>query len=362
MKVLFLAWRDLAHPNAGGSEVVVDRLARELQARGHEVALICGGPVEPRAYNVVDAGGTFSQYLRSPWLARRFKDHDVVVDVVNGVGFSTPLWWQGPRVCLFHHVHAGQWKAHFPGPVASAGWYFERNLLPRLYRSTEFLTISRSTESELIGLGVSADLIHLLSLGLDDHLLVPPLPKSESPLFLVIGRLQPNKGTGRVLDAWEAVQPQTGGTLAIVGGGPEREELEARGLQGVEWLGRVPDDRKRELLGAAWLLIHGAYREGWGLVIVEAASQGTPAVAFDAPGVRDAVVNGETGLLESDVRAVASSWVALCEDHERRGAMGRAARTRALQFTWGRAAEALVLAVERAIELTPPRRRSSRSR
>ena len=93
MRVLFLAWRDLAHPQAGGSEVLVDRLARGLIDRGHDAAVLCGGPVGARSYPVVDAGGTYSQYLRVPFAYHRhFSDVDLVVDVENGIPFFSPLW------------------------------------------------------------------------------------------------------------------------------------------------------------------------------------------------------------------------------------------------------------------------------
>ena len=49
-RILFVAWRDLANPRAGGSEVLVDRLAEGMIARGDRVSLLCGGPVAPRQY------------------------------------------------------------------------------------------------------------------------------------------------------------------------------------------------------------------------------------------------------------------------------------------------------------------------
>ena len=42
--ILFVAWRDLANPRAGGSEILVDRLAEGMAARGDRVTLLCGGP------------------------------------------------------------------------------------------------------------------------------------------------------------------------------------------------------------------------------------------------------------------------------------------------------------------------------
>ena len=51
--ILFVAWRDLANRQAGGSEVLVDRLASGVLARGHQVTLLCGGTVAERPYRVV---------------------------------------------------------------------------------------------------------------------------------------------------------------------------------------------------------------------------------------------------------------------------------------------------------------------
>src|SRR5687768_14743078 len=110
MKILFLAWRDLANPLAGGSEVLIDRLARGLTERGHDVTLVAGGPVAERSYRVVDAGGRYEQYLRAPSIVERyFRDVDLVVDVANGMSYMTPLWRRRPSVCFVNHVHTDQW-------------------------------------------------------------------------------------------------------------------------------------------------------------------------------------------------------------------------------------------------------------
>src|SRR5438105_10217106 len=122
MRIVFMAWRDLAHPQAGGSEVLVDRLAVGLQARGHQVTLLAGDPVGHRPYPVVGTGGRFAQYLRAPaaYLSRH-RDADVVVDVENGVPFFSPFYRRRPLLCFVNHVHAEQWKMLFPSPVAEFG-------------------------------------------------------------------------------------------------------------------------------------------------------------------------------------------------------------------------------------------------
>src|ERR1700722_6440808 len=131
LRVTFVSWRDLAHAQAGGSEVLVDRLALGCMERGHDVTLMCGGPVGRRPYRVHSLGGRFAQYLRAPLAyVRNFRDADVVVDVENGVPFFSPIWRRGPVLCLVHHVHGPQWRLHFNRVVAQVGWALERWAMP----------------------------------------------------------------------------------------------------------------------------------------------------------------------------------------------------------------------------------------
>src|SRR5258708_29267362 len=98
--VLFVAWRDLANPRAGGSEGLVDRLADGMTARGDRVALLCGGPTAARRYQVIPSGGSYTQFLRAPLAyQRRLRDCDLVVEVCNGMPFFAPLWARRPMVC-----------------------------------------------------------------------------------------------------------------------------------------------------------------------------------------------------------------------------------------------------------------------
>lgn len=351
MRILFVSWRDLAHGNAGGSEVVVDKLACGLQSRGHEVSLLCGGPAGARPYDVVTNGSTYSQYLTAgPRYLQHFRDADLVVDVVNGMPFFSPLWRRGPRLCLVHHVHGEQWGQYFPAPVARTGEIVERHVLPKLYRDTHFISISDSTKADLEGLGVRGDRIHLMynGLALDD---VEDHPRSDSPMFLALGRLAPNKRLDLLLDHWKAVRPVTGGRLVIAGDGPEHDRLAAltAGDDTVELVGKVSERRKAELLSEAWLLVHTARHEGWGLVIMEAAASGTPSVAYDVPGVRDAVVDGVTGALAQDDDEFIRQWQWLATDAAVRNSLGEVGRRRAREFTWEGSIDDFLKAADAAI-------------
>jgi glycosyltransferase involved in cell wall biosynthesis len=234
--------------------------------------------------------------------------------------------------------------------VASAGSFVESKIIPIVYRNTTFAAVSPSTATALHALGVPRESIHLVHNGVDDELLAPPVPTSEEPMFVVLGRLAANKSIGRVLDAWEQVRESTGGRLVIVGDGPERQALQARGGPGVEFLGRVSEHDKRVLLGSAWLMVHAARHEGWGIAIMEAAAQGTPTLAFDIDGIRDSVVNGTTGRLVSSQADFESSWIALARDPETLSRLGAAARRRALDFTWDRSTDEFLAVAQAVLE------------
>ncbi len=336
--VLFVAWRDLAHPWAGGSEVLVDRLAEGVTARGHRATLMCGGPVGERPYRVVRSGGMYTQYLRAPFVYMSgIRDCDLVVEVCNGMPYLTPLWCRRPVICLVNHVHTGLWPLRFPEPVATAGRLAESVLMPRAHRKNLFLTVSSSTAAALQRLGVGRDRIRLLCNGVEPP--APLTPRSPEPLFLALGRLTDYKRIDLLLRLWERVRPVVGGRLLIVGDGPERRRLEALAGPGVTFTGRVCEEEKHRLLCAAWMLLHPAMIEGWGIVVAEAAIRCTPAIGFEVPGLLDSVLTGQTGILVRSEGEFASAWASLAIDHQTREAFGHAALSRAMQLQWSAAVE-----------------------
>ena len=334
MRVVFLAWRDLANPRAGGSEVLVDRLARGMGERGWDVAVVCGSPVGSREYDVVANGGTYTQYLTAPVRLPRSPRPDVIVDVSNGIPFFSPLWQRRPVICLTHHVHATQWGQTFPRPVAAAGWFLERRVVPVVYRRQHFVAVSASTFDDLVRNGVRAARISTITNGVDPEPAREPDEVSITPRFVAVGRLVPHKGVDRLLAAWRRVRSAVGGELIVVGDGPERATLERDAPPGVRFVGRVDDAEKRALLRSAWALVHGAHQEGWGIVIMEAAAHGVPAIGFDVAGVRDAIVADRTGLVATDIDGFARQWMRIATDHDLRGSLGSHAQVRAGELGW----------------------------
>lgn len=338
-RIVFLAHRDLGNPAAGGSELLVDRLADGLTGLGHQVTLLCGGPAGYgafRDYRVVSAGGQTAHYLwaRSAF-ARQVGDCDLLVEVCNGMPYLTPLWHHGPTLCLVNHVHTDLWRMRLRGPLAPAahvGRRLEQWALSGAQRRNLLVAVSPSTAHALHTLGVDQDRIRLVPNGVEEP--GPRADRSPDPLFLAMGRLVEYKRIDLLLRLWERVRPVTGGRLVIVGDGPEGARLRRLAGPGTEFTGHVSEAEKHRLLCEAWLLLHPSAVEGWGLVVTEAAARGTPAVGFDVPGVRDSVENGATGLLADSPSSFAAAWCTLALSTHRRELMGKEAEERASAYRW----------------------------
>src|SRR5262249_32849475 len=143
-----------------------------------------------------------------------------------------------------------------------------------------------------------------------------------------------------LIDALVSLKPRHPALRAvIVGEGYSRPDLEAqiRSAHAEDWIslpGRLDDDEVVDLYREGWVLSMTSSREGWGMIVTEAAACGTPAVVTRVPGFVDAVVEGETGLLADGRDDLAAGIHALLADDDLRARFGANAREYAAGFTW----------------------------
>lgn len=354
MRIAFLSWRDTTHPDGGGSEVFVESVGRELVLRGHDVTLLCSrhrGAArreDRHGVRLRRLGGRLTVYLWGlAWLVRHRRDVDVVVDVVNGLPFASPLVRRHGVVALVHHVHAEQWRIIYPGLAGRVGWFVESSLVPLLYRGRPFVTVSDSSARDLTAIGIDPDAITVVRNGLDA---VPPMVAEEwpTPRLAVLARLVPHKQIEHVLVAVHRLAEEFPDLhLDVVGDGWWHDQLVAAAVDagvrdGVTFHGHVSDARRDELVGAAWVMVMPSIKEGWCLAITEAGAQGTPSVAYaHAGGVTESIHDRETGVLATDLDDLVSALRDLLRDRSTRHAMGAAAQERARTLTWTACAERL---------------------
>jgi phosphatidylinositol alpha-1,6-mannosyltransferase len=182
-------------------------------------------------------------------------------------------------------------------------------------------------------------------------------------LLVSVGRLVPRKGVDVLVKAVQLLAAEhCPVVLAIAGVGRDEGRLRrlAGGAANVHFLGRVDDEAKVALLGAADVFVQpcrsrwgGFEQEGFGIVFLEAAACGTPAVAGRSGGSFEAVEHGVTGLVVDEPHepvAVARALRELLADDVARMAMGAAARARAeASFDYDVLARQLALGLAQAM-------------
>jgi phosphatidyl-myo-inositol alpha-mannosyltransferase len=165
-----------------------------------------------------------------------------------------------------------------------------------------------------------------------------------TPNVLFVGRHEPRKGLLDLLKAHRMLRKTgTESRLLVVGSGPQEREarryVATRGLQGVEFLGRVSDAEKAQLFRTADVFASPATGgESFGIVLLEAMAAGAPIVCSDIHGYKGVVRRGREGLLvpPRQPRELAVAIDRLLRDPSMRDQMSAAGRARAEEFSWPR--------------------------
>ena len=352
MRILVLNWQDIKNPQAGGAELHLKEIFGRIVARGHHVDLLCSswkGALQRENVDGIDVHrvGTRQTY---PFLAHRYyrenlarNEYDVVIEDLNKVPLYTPLWGIRNLVALVHHLFGATVFREAPAPLAVAVWLSERPL-GMLYRDVPFEAVSVSTADDLEDRGIRRSSIRVIYNGVDSTRLTPnQAERSTTPLFVYLGRLKRYKRVDLVIRAFAGLNVPDA-TLEIAGTGDYRAPLErlVKSLDltsRVKFLGFIPEDEKAHLLRRAWASTLASPKEGWGISNLEAAACGTPVIAANSPGIRESVIDGETGFLvaPNDAHAMTAAMRGLVASPDLVDVLGSEGRRFAETFTWERA-------------------------
>lgn len=343
-------------PGPGGIGTHAYELARGLGKLGWEVtALVKQDYVTAEEAEAFNREQTFpvvvlprGVWMRSRALGRRIGDWKPNLVVASGDKMIYLTAWA---------ARGRPWVAVEHGR-SPAGW--ERGVKRwALERATGVVGVSRYTWQRMVETGVRPQKGQVISNGADPERfrILPNGRASEARrslgldrarLLITVGNVTARKGQDVVIRALPHILKRVPDTHYLMAGLPTRQQ-EFAALAGelgvaerVHFLGRVEAERLVGLLNAADVFTMtsrhaGDQFEGYGIAVTEAALCGLPAVVTGESGLREAIVEGETGLAapEDGVVAVAQAVVRLLEDEDRRRTMGEAARRRALaEQTW----------------------------
>ena len=366
-KILVINWRDIKNPNVGGAEVNFQEIYKRLVERGHEVTLLCSRhdrsfPEEEWIDGIrhVRRGNSYAFNYAVPIAYRREFSRapiDIVMDDINKIPFYTPLYVRHPLFAMIHHLHG---SSIYGDTFLPAGMYVHltEKMIPLFYKGLPFIAVSKSTKSELVRMGLRADDIEIVHNGVDHDTYQPNESiRTTEPLLACVTRLKKYKGTHLLLRAMAQIRKEIPDVkLVITGRGDYEPQLLKLSRQlhlddCVEFAGFIPKEKKAELCQRAKVLVNPSAKEGWGLSVIEANACGTPVVAADVPGLRDSVIDGETGLLypHSDINALAQAVVKLLRDDELRTRFGERSLAWSKEFTWQKASEQVEELIERIL-------------
>lgn len=401
MRILVINWRDIRNPEAGGAEVHLHETFSRIAAWGHEVTLLCSrfpgaaGSERIDGIDVIRHGGKWTFNLTAPWYYRKRLAHrpfDVVIEDINKIPALMPWFLNGPPLMvLLHHLFGTTFYREI-NPVLATYLYFMERLIPRVYRHCLFEAVSESTRDELVRMGVAADRISVVHNGLDSRFLdagntgapaaadqegAPAAPdrkgapaaavrkdapaaavRKEPGLVIYLGRLKKYKNVDHLIQAMAIVREEIAdASLVIVGTGDRRRALEAltrsMGLdEVVRFTGFVSEEEKLRLLTRAEVAAYPSSKEGWGITVIEANACGVPVVATRVPGLRDAVVDGETGVLVplGDRKVMARALIDLLRDREKRERLAGNAVARSRRYTWENTARQTLQVIRQSME------------
>ncbi len=415
MRVALLSYR--SKPHCGGQGVYVRHLSRELVALGHSVEVFSGQP-----YPDLDPGVHLTKVpsldlyrepdpFRTP-ARREFRDAIDVLEVaaMYTAGFPEPLTFSlrvarllRNRAADFDVVHDNQTLGygllriravglplvstiHHPitidrrTDVAAADGWKRRLSLRRWYgfltmqgrvarRLPSVLTVSHSSARDIVTeFGVAPGRVEVIPLGVDPEVFRPPnLPRVPGRVVAMASADTPMKGISTLLEAFAKLATERDLELVLVakpipGGVTETLVDDLALTDSVRFVNGISDVGLAELIGSAEVACVPSLYEGFSLPAVEAMACGTPLVVSRGGAIPEVV--GQDGLCADlvtpgDAVALADALGALLDDPERRHAMGRAGRLRALErYSWASVAVATVNAYERAMsdERTDTRR------
>ncbi|HTX59284.1 MAG TPA: glycosyltransferase family 4 protein [Verrucomicrobiae bacterium] len=345
MHIAIFNWRDIDHPKAGGAEVATDQLARGLVARGHRVTFFTSAypgakPQEERdGYRIIRRGSELTCRLFGlAWLWRHRGEIDFAVDEVNTLPFLSRFVKPKRHLVWMHQLAREAWLIMAPPVIGHVGYALEPAMF-LLYRSARIVTISQSSARTFREFGLRGP-IHVAEISLR-----PPVDAASptEPYHLGhVGRIAPSKRIDHIFRAMALLAPRFAQIkLTVVGTGApgELERLQKIAAElgiadRVAYTGFLSNEQRDALTASFDAVAMASVREGWGLVVSEAARFGVPAVVYPVPGLVDSVKDGESGIVCSaeTPEALADGLARVLGDRALRERLSRGAKEYLLQF------------------------------
>lgn len=356
MRLVWCSWKDMAHPLAGGAEVVTHNLLSRMVRDGHEVVLLTSRP-QGQATEATSAGGypikrmgsKFTVYAK---VKQHIKQHeldqwaDLIIDETNTIPFFVSKYTQAPVIMFFHQLAREVWFYQMPWPLGRLGYTIEPWYLRKLNKN-RVITISESTKQDLVAIaGFKEENISTITQGNSVSPLkdLSGIEKYSSPTLLSLGAIRPMKRTEEIVKGFNEAKKVVSNLQLIIAGddtGPYADKVKnlvakSPYKKDISILGRVSSEKRAELMQRSWLSAVTSVKEGWGLIVTEANGQGTPVAGYNVDGLRDSIQHKKTGLItDPNPEALGAAIAEICSyDQPTYDAMRTAAWESSKKYTF----------------------------
>ena len=330
------------------AERIIYEVCTRLTKSGNTVSILAGGWENCKkseflnGIHIMRFGYRIGPHIVLPVHLLKHRYDIVIADLGHAVPWISPILLRRTTVVSFLHLHARS----LPGQVGRLLAYSiaaVEKLYFMIYNNSRFVTISNTSFKDLENLGIKRKNIFLINPGVNNELFHPSI-KTEYPLIVYFGGMRPYKRPEESLYLLRELRNRiTDLKLTMIGDGFSRRGLETLCekldlKENVTFTGKILDSEVAEIVASSWLNIHSSVTEGWGISIIEAASAGTPTVAFKVPGVSDSVENGLNGITveNGNRRAMTDAALEILRDPEK---WWSSSIDVAKKYSWDRTAE-----------------------
>ena len=301
---VIIAWRDLWHPNCGGAEIYITKVAEKLRDCGYKVIFFTEcykGAKREEEINGIEYIRRGNAVTLHAYFPIYFKKHlknscNVLIENFNAVPFRIPRIHSN-TLTVIHHIQSPEWETllgKFLGRLVAR--YFTESLTKTYKDKGKIVTVSPSSKKDLVSLDFEEKNINIIYNGIE----VPIARSIEKPSdqinILSLGRVRPTKHIDEAIEMikYSLTKNIKNIHLDIVGTGDDEKRLQSLvkeyGLeQFVTFWGFVNEKKKIELLQKAHLHVQFSRKEGWGITVIEASASATPTICYRVPGLVDSV-------------------------------------------------------------------------
>jgi len=313
--IVFFTWKDKKNPEAGGAELINEEIAKRLVQYGHKVIFLVAGfkgclPVEKiNGYKIIRLGGRWTIY----WHALRYYKKNLknwtnlIIEEINTVPFFTQFYTRDKKRILFIDQLCRQiWFYQIFFPLNLIGYLLEPIYL-RILKKNKCVTISKSTQIDLQKYGFKKENIFIIPIDINiksaEHL--NKIKKYSEPTLLSLGMIRKMKRTLDQVKAFELAKkeiPELKLKIAGDAGNKYGKKVlkyinRSAYKSDIQYLGKITKDQKIKFLQKCHIITVTSVKEGWGIIVTEAGSQGTPAIVYNVDGLCDSVKDNETGII-----------------------------------------------------------------